>query len=523
MLIVSSLTSGINAQVIGNANKIIPRHHPAFAYGINPGWYTPAWTDAKLAEIASLAGVHSSRLSLPQEFLEKQGFQARTKEFAYYTDQLKFEDLTVFIGSASANDRETRLYAGCNEPSKAFRGIYKPAWLELKKGQFTINPENTLAVYINAVYTYYGKYISYWEVWNEPDFTNNWQVASLRNSTDSWWLNPPNPKDLPNLNCPIYSYVRMLRVTYEVIKRLNKKQLITTGGIGYPSFMEQLLNVTDNPDAGKVTKEYPLKAGAYFDVLSFHDYPFYYLSTWDSTLGKKIYKRHSDAAASEFIAKKNQYNTMLEKHGYNGLEFPKKYFICTELNIPARQYQHTDDIGSEEAQKNFTIKSLVLAQKNNINQLYYFVLGRNADTELSTDPYQLMGLYYNLKKNNPGTQVLTPQGVAFKTTSLLLYGYAYNERLTTSMNLPNSVDGAVFTKKNNVVFVLWAKTDKDLNETNTAICNMNALMKNNALLMHEWDFSVTLKTKIISSGLVKLTSTPAFFTTKLQMIRTGSK
>ena len=503
-----------NAQQQKTANNNVPVHNVLFSYGINPGYYSPAWTDQKLSEIAAWAGVHSSRLSLPDEFLENQGAKARTKEFAYYKNQLKFNDLTVFIGSASSKNRDKQLYPGCTEPSKAFKGIYKPVWIEGKNKSFRINPENTLASYIYMVYSNYGKYITYWEVFNEPDFTYNWVVASKKDVSDSWWSKPPNPKDLPNLNCPIYSYVRMLRVTYEVIKRLDNKELITTGGIGYPSFLHQLLNVTDNPDQGKVSAEYPLKAGAYFDVLSFHDYPFYYLSTWDSQAGKKIYNRNSDAAAEEFISKKNQYEQILAENGYNGKLYPRKYLICTELNIPAKQYKNSDDIGSDEAQKNFTIKTLVLAQKNKISQLYYFVLGRNADTDQSNDPYQLMGLYYNLKTSLPGKQVLTSQGVAFKTTSLLLYGYTFNERLTNKMNLPTNASGAAFVKKNDVVFVVWAKTSKDLSENNSVTYDISFLTKNKAVIVHDWNYSITLQTRILDGSSLKLTPCPIFITTK---------
>jgi len=504
----------VNAQQKRTANNLVPAHTAIFSYGINPGYYSPAWTDQKLSEIAAWAGVHSSRLSLPADFLENWGVQARTKEFSYYTNRLKFNELTVFIGSASSKNRDIQVYPGCSETSKAFKGIYKPAWIEGKNKSFRINPENTLAAYVYKVYLNYGKYITYWEVFNEPDFTYNWVVASKKEVSDSWWSNPPNPKDLPNLNCPIYSYVRMLRVTYEVIKRLNIKELITTGGIGYPSFLHQLLNVTDNPDQGKVSAEYPLKAGAYFDVLSFHDYPFYYLSFWDNKVGKKIYNRHSDAAAEEFITKKDLYEQILVENGYDGKLYPRKYLLCTELNIPAKQYKNSDDIGSDEAQKNFTIKSLVLAQKNKISQLYYFVLGRSADRDQSNDPYQLMGLYYNLKTNFPGRQVMTPQGVAFKTTSLLLYGYVFNDRLTNNMNLPATTGGAAFKKKNDVIFVLWARTNKDLSENNSVNYDTHILINNKAVVVHEWNYSVTLKTRIITGNSIKLTPSPIFVTTK---------
>lgn len=512
MLVLSWSVPG--AQVLPTANTLVPAHQSLFSYGINPGYYSGAWPDAELARIAVAAGVHSSRLSLPDDFLETNGIQARSKEFAYYTGQLKLKDLTVFIGSPSKKHQETTIYPGCNQSSLAFRGIYKPSWIIDAAGTWRINPENTLAVYINSVYAVYGKYIAYWEVWNEPDFTGNWAIASLDNVSGSWWHNAPLPQDLPNLRCPVYLYIRMMRVTYEVVKHLNPEQLVTTGGIGYESFLEQILNFTDNPDHGKVSAAFPLKGGAYFDVLSFHDYPFYYLSSWNNLLGGKEYKRHSDAAADEFAQKTASYAGILARHGYNGKIFPKKYLICTEINIPAKTYPGNDAIGSEVAQRNFTIKSLVAAQKVRLNQLYYFVLGRSSDENASTDPYQLMGLYYNLGKAVPGKERLTAQGTAFKTTSQLLYGLSYDAALTAALKLNAETGGAAFSRRNEVVFVLWAKTSKDLCECNTSIYPAGILSKYKTVYRHEWNFSITRKAIYDPAGTVKLTTSPVFYTTK---------
>lgn len=502
------------AQTIKTANDAVPYHTSIFSYGINPGWYSAYWSDQQLAEIAAAAGVRSSRLSLPDDFLETNGLQARTREFAWYTEHLQFRDLTVFVGSPSARHRENTIYPGCKEPSKAFRGIYEPAWIRNHGGQLVINPENTYAAYIYAVYSRYGKYISYWEVWNEPDFTANWEIASNPAASGSWWHSPPRAADLPNLQCPVYAYIRMLRVTYEVVKRLNPRQLITTGGIGYESFLEQILNMTDNPNHGEVSAAYPLKAGAYFDVLSFHDYPFYYLASWDNILGAKLYTRHSDAAAAEFSLKRDKYEAILVRHGYNGQVYPRKYMICTEVNIPAKRYPNSTDIGSEEAQRNFTIKSLVGAQKKYLKQLYYFVLGRSAEEKQSNDPYQLMGLYYNLRKSVPGKEQLTPQGVAFKTTAWLLYGFTYSASITREMKLPATIDGAAFLRDKEVAFVLWAKTTTDLSEYSHASYKADILHRYKALTRREWDYSRTLTTVYDARNTISLSGSPVFFKTK---------
>lgn len=502
------------SQPLLTANSFIPDHKSQFAYGINPGWYSTAWDDKLLAEIALKAGVHTSRLSLPDDFLENNGYEARTKEFTGYVEGLKFKDLTVFIGSPSKAHQATETYPGCTEPSHAFKGIYEPPWKKDNRGKQVINADNALALYIYNVYAHYGRYISYWEVWNEPDFTYNWSAASVQNQRASWWNQPPAPRDLPNLQCPVYAYIRMLRVTYEVVKKLNPRQLVTTGGIGYESFLHQILQNTDNPMHGEVTAAYPLKGGAYFDVLSFHDYPFYYLSSWNNFLSGKTYFRHSDAAADEFIQKKRKYEDLLFKNGYDGKIFPRKYMICTEINIPAKQYPDSDNIGSEKAQRNFTIKSLIAAQQTELRQMYYFVLGRNTDEKASTDPYQLMGLYDNLTKALPGHERLTSQGVAFKTTSSILYGYTYNQALTKEMKLGNGIAGAAFLKNKEPVFVLWAKTSKDLCECAHAVYKADLLRKYKANFRHEWDFSSTKKQKTDTSTEIKLTDSPIFYTTK---------
>ena len=88
----------------------------------------------------------------------------------------------------------------------------------------------------------------------------------------NWWENNPDPCDY-KLRAPIFHYIRTLRISYEVIKSIAPDDYVCIAGLGFDSFLDALLRNTDNPDDGKVTAEYPLGAGAYFDVVGFHVYP----------------------------------------------------------------------------------------------------------------------------------------------------------------------------------------------------------------------------------------------------------
>ena len=118
------------------------------------------------------------------------------------------------------------------------------------------------------VVTTYSPYIHTWEVWNEPDWAANWQA------TQTWDTQPPNSRR-PRWNDTIFAYVRLLRVTYEVVHKLDPQGKVTLGGIGYPSFLDAILRYTDDPTAGAASAAYPQKGGAYFDVVSYHYYPLF--------------------------------------------------------------------------------------------------------------------------------------------------------------------------------------------------------------------------------------------------------
>ena len=127
----------------------------------------------------------------------------------------------------------------------------------------------------------------------------------------------------------MYHYIRLLRIAYTVIKKYDPKGYIIPGGLGYQSFLDVILRHTDNPNGGKVSGEFPLRGGAYFDTLSMHNYPQY--GTRYYANGQWIPDRHSDKAVSVFLESHESFAAVLAKHGY-GTKFSAKPYIITEMN-----------------------------------------------------------------------------------------------------------------------------------------------------------------------------------------------
>lgn len=520
----------LSAQVNYTANQTVPAYNGKFMYGINNGWYGNSWDDKSLADIAAgnpaknVKGVGSKtfRPALPEEFLESWGYDIRLSEFTHYAS-LGVVDNTVFLNTPSPAHKDNTKYNGCADESVLWKNMYEPIW---DAGNGTpVNENNYFALYIYKTVTRYKGWVKFWEIINEPDYDNAGNGWKKKGEAGNWWDNNPPPCDLPNMKAPIHHYIRLLRIAYEVVKSVDPTAYVTTGGLGYTSFLDAILRNTDNPANGAVTAQYPLKGGAYFDVLSYHSYPQFNLAVWsDANGGGWTYKRHSDAAAEAYINLKKEFEAVLTTYEYNGVKYPKKHFICTENNIPKKTFNSM--IGTEDAQRNYIMKALILSQKNDIRQYYTFVLGDSRTLAEANDAFQTMGLYQKLEGAGPlangGTykQQYNKEGVAFKTTSDILRGSTYDVARTAAMQLPATVDGAAFRDAaNKFTYVVWAKTKTDLLETSAATYSFPAAM-NVALKMNkrEWNFTESNVTTSINATGIALTGTPVFLTDDLTIV-----
>lgn len=454
------------------ANEVVPEYNEVFLYGSNMGYYK-GWKDEELAEIISGnknkniegAGSKSLRPALYSHFLEKYGYDVRINTFAFY-DSLGIKDNTVFIGYPSEQQRDSTIFCERkNQISKIFKNLYEPIFIETENG-IKVNGNNIYAKYVYEAVTRYGKYIKFWEVWNEPDFDETGAMGwKPRGATGNWFENNPDPCDLKNLKAPVFYYNRILRISYEVIKSVDSNAFVCIGGIGYNSFLDAVCRNTDNPDDGKISSTFPLKAGAYFDCLSFHDYPQYGHDVvhFDKQLMKKVYNRNSDAAAFSTIKKMDSMQETLCNYGYDGKTYPKKPVIITEYNIGRKPYK--EYIGGEEVQRNYIVKSLFLMQKFGVLQSYIYTSSESRKESEAVNEFDVMGLFRNILGNKPYDKEFTSQGIAFKSMAESLIGFVYNDSLTLLLNLPEELCGGVLRNASGrIAFVLWRKAEGDWNE-----------------------------------------------------------
>lgn len=501
------------AQVNYTAKDQVPAYNEPFGFGVNPG-IAQGWTDYTLANIAAGnpelgvqgAGINTMRPWLPEWFLDYWGYDIRVPQYTYWQD-LGINNLVGFLGDAAEAHQDDP--SGCAiVRSPHFANLYEPIWDDGENGS-PINENNYYAHYVyRAVDTYKGK-IRFWEVLNEPDIDLSISGFLDPGEPGNWWENVPEPCDMV-FGAPIYHYVRMLRITYEVVKTVDPDAYVAVGGLGYPSFLDLIMRLTDNPDGGTVTPEYPHTGAAYFDAMSFHDYPHFVMYEWNNDIFGFDLFRYSDAAMDKIVEKKVAFQGVLDNYGYDDVTYPKKVWICTETNVP---YQNFDPsyFGTPEGQRNYTIKLVVAMQKHGVSQLHLYQLGQITTEADADDEFDLMGLYKNLDNVGLYNQEFTEQGLAYKTTSDLIGDATYDPDRTASMNFPADVDGGAFLHPDGThTYIIWAKTNIDGSEEASANYNFPASFDIDALEKREWDYAESNTMTSISPDNVALTGAPIF-------------
>ena len=539
VLFFSSLT--VSAQISYNAND--PAHVAPyttdFLYGSNMGFYN-TWLNTGIADIAAGnparnvkgAGIKTLHLPLPEDFLDPAGpghydYDVEVWQFQHFAT-LGIKDNTVFLETPLDAHRDNTIYPGCSEQSLIWSNIYLPIWDGGANGT-PYNDDNYLARYIYKTVTLYKPWVKFWELVNEPDFDD--AGVGYRNPGDpagNWWDRNPQPCELHNLKAPLYSYIRMMHIAYEVIKTVDPTAYVGMGGVGYPSFLDAFLRNTENPVDGSVTAEYPDKGGAWMDCLSFHFYPMYELHYFDlvtTNPGQWRDKRHSDAAIDVFLNRKRLLDSVLTARGYDGITYPKKVFINTENNVARVPVTIADGsgstfIGGDEVQRNYDMKALVEAQLHDIKQYYTFSIGDSkSDGDFTDNPFDFVGLYKNLNNigpgydpNNPGPylQQYNQSGIAYKTMSDALSGFSADLNKTAQMGLPAGVRGGAFKNAiGDYAYVLWAVTATDNTELASAVYSFPPAFSMPPLVyQRSWDYSQTNTAPLIAPQNIALTGAP---------------
>lgn len=503
------------AQVNYTAHDTIPEFQGRFRYGANMGayWY---WTDQDLADIAAGnpelgiegIGIDALRPLLSEWFLEFWGYDIRVDAFNHYK-KLGVEDNVVFVGYPSEEHRDpTEHCPGVR--SELFANMYLPIWDNGENGT-PVNEENFYAAYMWKMVNTYTHNVKYWEIWNEPDFDFVGGSSLQPGEEGNWWENDPDPCQYA-IHAPIQHYIRLLRISYEVIKTISPDDYVALGGIGYASFVDALLRNTDNPMGGGVDSLYPLKGGAYFDVVSYHSYPHIdnSLRIWSNDIGGFKYFRHSDRCVDGMLNRQAQIRGVLENYGFDGETYPEKKWIITESNIP--RVQVDEFLGSPEAQRNYIIKSLVACQMNEIDQFHVYQMGDISDPNGFSE-FHSMGLFARLDSIPKKEEKQHDIAVAYKTTSDLLSEKKFNAEQTAALELPEDIRGAAFQDENGkYTYVLWARTNIDRSEKASAEYSFPTEFNLKEMHQREWNFGRRGITQVVEARSVKLTGAPVFLT-----------
>jgi len=517
LVLIFSFSINIFPQYTKTANDYVPVNTGGFTFGTNPGWPTNGkWSPEQLANIyagnagegISGIGANSVRATLPDHFLEKWGYGIRIDAYNYY-DSLGMKDLTCFIGFPSDEHTDTAYYG--SEQSKLFKNMYQDIWDDGENGT-PVNDNNYFALYVYKTAMQYGDIIKYWEIWNEPDYTSSSAAYESAGSSDNWWHRAPKPDELDNLSAPFFNYIRLLRISYEVIKYVDEDDYVCLGGIGYESFLDACLRYSDNPDGGQISDSYPNTGGAYFDCVSYHSYPMYFLRKWSNDIGGFEFFRHSDKAVDALLNKKTDFESILSTYKYDGTVFPKKEFIITETNLPAMEFDWY--YGSDEMQYNFLMKTIISAQMNGIASLHTYGLYEGRLRSEATNPYHVMGMYRCLSNIEPYSQQRNPSAAACQTSMEMLSGCTYDAEQTAEMQLPEGAGGGAFkSETGQYVYALWAKTKDDKSEYSSVEYTFPSAFKVSSMQIYNWDYSSTQQSETVFGASLTLSGTPLFLHT----------
>jgi hypothetical protein len=453
-----------------------------FRHGMNSGHVNPNFTDNDDGLLGTLAGADSNRIKLPQYFLDQWGATVRVDAAQSYIDN-GMSNLVCFLIGPSAS--HSTAPAGADDATLEQyipTDLYQPIFA----ADGSVNAGNSWAKYVEEAVTTYKTWVRIWEVWNEPDWTPNYAT------TMGWATAAPTKADLPRFNGDIFDYIRMLRVTYAVVKKVDPTALVALGGIGYPTFLSAILRYTDDPAGGAVSGDYPSKGDAYFDVLNFHYYPLY-------TPG------NSDAAVAGMFSLRDGFQAELTKANVVG-----KTWNATETGAPRFAFGSTP--GGDDYAKNYVLKVMLEAQLEGFLGLDWFLLADGATVGASTDPYQYMGLYLNTTGLTATSDaVRTDTGTAYATLGKLLKGASADAAATAALALPANIGGGAFVATDGRhVVALWAKGTSDEAATATY-----ALASTGTVTAYAWNYASTgTSTTIAPAGgtaSLALTATPQFF------------
>lgn len=476
----SNNSNNINNHTNNNTQGFDLLSLPGVRYGINMGHRNQGWSDSETANLAEAAGANSIRVSLPMSHLETWGYEIELGDVQHYHEIGMGRHLVAFL---------TKPIADCSTAPSGTAdwelvywmpsGLYEPIW----DSEGVVNPDNCWAKYVFDTVSIYHNYIKIWEIWNEPDWISDWHTSL------DWWETPPSKEDLPRFNGSIFNYIRMLRVSYEVIKHVDPNGLVATGGIGYESFADAIMRYTDNPEDGSVTNDYPLRGSSWFDVHSLHYYPIFGGGNSDSGI----------------VGFENQLTGHMDVLTENNAG--EKYIIFTESGAP--HLVVGDNPGGEDYAANYLLKLMLVAHSHGVSGIDWFLLTDTAAVGNSTTPFAYMGLYLDTVDLSETSEAqITQSGRAYSALKILTNDAVAISPLDADRFSGDNFRGVMIEYPEGEGFALWAVTESDENGNATITFSTDSALE---------VYNVTdpeNPSEIIEPGEnieVVLSSTPIFF------------
>lgn len=493
------------------ANDYIKPYTEPFRPGMNLGYFE-GLSNENTADLAAGnpakniqgLGAKSIRTGIFNEFVEIWGYNFLDNTYDYF-EARGLKENTVIVGFPAAWQRDQTFHCP-DKQSTMFANLYEPIFDNGENGT-PVNDNNYMALYLYKLVNQYKDHVRFWEIWNEPgsDLPTGFQIGWREPGyPGNWWENDPNPCD-NILHAPVQHYIRTLRISYEVIKSVDPDAYVSVAGFGFPAFLDAVLRNTDNPVDGSVTPEYPLKGGAYFEIFGNHSYPHFDGSTTNFDEGR--FERHSDRAADGIVTRRQEFLDILYQYGYNGNTYPEKPSIITEVNIPRKRFG--DNLGGKDVQTNYIIKAFIKAKVNNVYALHPFNLIERDAYETAVSEFGVMGMYEFFQ--TPGQEVATGEGIAYKTTSDLLYNTEYDAARSAALQTPAGVRGHAFKEPNgDYIYALWAETTIDLSEAANKTYSFPANLNLQDLELLRWNYSQNPTATPTNSTNIQLDARPIF-------------
>ena len=395
-----------------------------YRLGNGLGYIGNGWDDARMANLSTFAGYDGQRKKLPEQHFQNWGFgielgDAQTNTRLGILDVVGYLATPTKAHSSNATDNSELCYPD---------NLYEPIWLP----DGSVNPKNYWAAYVYKTVEIYKEHIKIWETWNEPDYTRNY------NAVGDWEKNPPNPKDLSHWYGTIFEYIRLLRITYEVAKKVDPECWVATGGLGYTSFLDAIMRYTDNPDGGKVTNEYPAYGGAYFDCDAYHQYPQY--GTTDIETGESYNDNGSDILAKKVVILKKSHHYITKKYGF-GVKYPDKIFINTETGLNSGT---GSGVGGDLVRRNWILKLALFCIEYDVKQLHMLIL---ADGGNGSGDYGNLGKYVSIEEGDKHLKSSSKGRLVLKKMNLGKYVFDETNTEKFRKSLPKGLAGIVLKRK----------------------------------------------------------------------------